>query len=752
MVKAKKRLTIGLQINNLIHDYPKPIFKGVSDMAEELDVNLIVFRGESPNTPSGYGYQCNIVYDLIHPNYIDALIITSGTICNFISLKEFKAFISRFKPIPLVSISIPIPGVPSLLIDNAKGIRESVKHLVKYHKRKKIAFLKGPKSNPEAIIRYKAFCDELDNCSLGVDEKLVYCGNWSEWSGKDAIIEFLDKRKVEFDALISSNDDMAIGAMKELTSRGIELPYQISIMGFDDIQDCEYSIPALSTVKQPLYQQGRLAMKCAYDLLQGKKVPDRIVLPTKPVLRTSCGCIDLLFKKTNGKCVNIEADINEIIIMSDDLVPVKQEIFDIVKKLIDISTKKSKPDHDETLKYISRTITSQLKTGKDITIWKSIFNVLNSYIAGTNSPCKSAVKKIIEDSLIIVRELFYSREVSNRITVERSIINTRTSVLEITAAISTEELCNKIIENVKVFGLKGCYIFNFDRIYEHKKNMVWKMPEKVMLFLAYNEKINLNVNTAKDYYFSPYEFIPKKLYDSSKSHIFLVSPNYYLLDQYGYIIYDMSIKDGYVYDFITMAISSTLRSVLLLMERKAAEMKLRKVLSELESSNQKLASLSETDELTGLFNRRGFIRFANQQISLARQIQQNGILLYIDMDGLKKINDKYGHDAGDAALKLAAEIFKIVFRKMDIIGRIGGDEFVVFMINTDEYTMKIILKRLYNIINDKNKSADKVFNLSLTVGETLFNYEEDISIFDLMERADRAMYDMKKEKATGENR
>jgi diguanylate cyclase (GGDEF)-like protein len=330
--------------------------------------------------------------------------------------------------------------------------------------------------------------------------------------------------------------------------------------------------------------------------------------------------------------------------------------------------------------------------------------------------------------------------------VERSIINTRASVIEITAALSFEELCNKIIENLKIFSIRGCYIINYDRVYEHRKNTGWKVPEKLKLFLAYNENADFNIDRGKDYRVSPDELIPGELYDDSGSHIFLAVPNYYLLDQYGYIIYDMSLRDGNVYDFISLAISSTFRSVLLLNERKTAEMKLREVLSELENTNKKLSSLSETDDLTGLFNRRGFIRVANQQLALVKQIQQNGVLFYIDLDSLKKINDRYGHDSGDTALKMTAGILKNVFRKMDIIGRIGGDEFVVLTINTDELTKGIISRRFSEVIKEENKYSGKDFTLALTLGESSFKWEDDITIFELMERADRVLYSRKEEK------
>ncbi len=220
----RKRPNIGLQITNLIEEYPKPIFKGAADAAEELDANLIVFRGESPNTPYGYGYQCNVIYDLIHHNYLDALILASGTLCNYIDVDEFDKYVKRFQNLPLVSISIPLKDVPSILIDNTTGIREAVRHLVLNHERKKIAFIKGPGTNQEANHRFEIFRNEMKKLDVNVYKKLIVSGNWTENSGREAVIELLAGGKAEFDSLIACNDNMAIGAMNELIYRGIDIP------------------------------------------------------------------------------------------------------------------------------------------------------------------------------------------------------------------------------------------------------------------------------------------------------------------------------------------------------------------------------------------------------------------------------------------------------------------------------------------------------------------------------------------------
>jgi len=96
----------------------------------------------------------------------------------------------------------------------------------------------------------------------------------------------------------------------------------------------------------------------------------------------------------------------------------------------------------------------------------------------------------------------------------------------------------------------------------------------------------------------------------------------------------------------------------------------------------KLNNLSQTDELTGLYNRRGFISLTRSSLELAQRMGKSGLLFFIDMDGLKVINDSYGHEEGDIAIKEIANILRSAFRKSDIVARLGGDEFTVFTTDT----------------------------------------------------------------------
>ena len=127
------RPTIGFQINNLQGRYAAKLWPGVVDKAHECDLNLIIFPGHTLASPYEYEYQHNAIYSFINTNNLDALIMASGTLCNFIGLNGFQKFYSRFLHLPIVSMAIDIEGIPSVIVDNKSGMMEAVSHLIEVH-------------------------------------------------------------------------------------------------------------------------------------------------------------------------------------------------------------------------------------------------------------------------------------------------------------------------------------------------------------------------------------------------------------------------------------------------------------------------------------------------------------------------------------------------------------------------------------------------------------------------------------------
>jgi diguanylate cyclase (GGDEF)-like protein/PAS domain S-box-containing protein len=159
-----------------------------------------------------------------------------------------------------------------------------------------------------------------------------------------------------------------------------------------------------------------------------------------------------------------------------------------------------------------------------------------------------------------------------------------------------------------------------------------------------------------------------------------------------------------------------------------------------------LRSLSLRDDLTGLYNRRGFIALATQELKMADRLKKGIFVLYADLDGLKSINDTLGHKEGDKAIKETAIILNKTFRNSDIIGRIGGDEFVIIPIGTAGDNLEVITSRLQKNIDIQNETIDRTYKLSLSVGIAYYDPKNPLTIDELLTLADAGMYEQKRNK------
>jgi len=159
-----------------------------------------------------------------------------------------------------------------------------------------------------------------------------------------------------------------------------------------------------------------------------------------------------------------------------------------------------------------------------------------------------------------------------------------------------------------------------------------------------------------------------------------------------------------------------------------------------------LHALTLTDELTGLYNRRGFITLGERHIELARRKGREMLLIFADIDGLKNINDTHGHAAGDQALVDAARLLRTTYRSADIIARLGGDEFTVFPLEAGHDSAEILLSRLTYNLNRENAAQGRPYVLSLSVGLGRFDPSQCQTVHQLLAEADRELYERKRER------
>jgi phosphoserine phosphatase RsbU/P len=280
--------TIGLLIDWLDSDYASSLCFALAEEVGRRGFRFLCFVGQNLQSIEEPLLGSNIAYALAGPGALDALVVV--TLGMGLSAQDQTRYLERYRPLPMCTYTLDVPGVPSVSVDNTAGMRHAVSHLIQFHERRRIAFVRGPAGNIDSELRYQGYRAALAEFDLPYDERLDVGGNFLRASGRRAIASLLDERRVDFDAVVAANDRMAAGAQVELLARGIRVPEDVAVCGFDDVEDARFAAVPISSVRHPWRAQARLAVDLIQAQLEGRSVRQPPKVPAEFVPRRSCGC------------------------------------------------------------------------------------------------------------------------------------------------------------------------------------------------------------------------------------------------------------------------------------------------------------------------------------------------------------------------------------------------------------------------------------------------------------------------------
>jgi DNA-binding LacI/PurR family transcriptional regulator len=275
-------------------DYQAGIVRGAASAAQHAQVELICLAGgvvgDAQKDPRS---QRNFLFDLIDPKDFDGILVLGGSLGNQLGVPVFSDWMKRFLPLPLVSLGVELESCHNIVVDGVPGMKETLRHLIQVHNHRRIVFIRGPATSFEAEERYAAYREVLAEVGISEDPRMILQGTWLRESGSAAVGELFDARGMQVDAvsaIVAANDYMALGVMDALRARGIAVPGDIAVTGFDDVDLGKCAVPPLTTVQQPTEALGREGVKRLVALIENKAEPKLTRLPTTIVGRRSCGC------------------------------------------------------------------------------------------------------------------------------------------------------------------------------------------------------------------------------------------------------------------------------------------------------------------------------------------------------------------------------------------------------------------------------------------------------------------------------
>jgi DNA-binding LacI/PurR family transcriptional regulator/serine phosphatase RsbU (regulator of sigma subunit) len=284
-----KRRTVAVLVDNLGGDYQEGILRGATAEASERDVNILAVVGGTLKSPFPGDTAQNEVYLRTRNAPIDAVIVGSGCLATYCGAEYLQEFVRGFAHMPVCSIGVRLPGVPSLVISNQHGQLTVVEHLIEKHGCRRIGYIRGPIASAEADERLLGYHAALRSHNIPIDPELVRVGNFMAQGGISAMQSWLDQG-LHLDAVVGANDYTALGAIETLRRNNVRIPHKILVAGFDDVPLARVSSPSLTTVRQPVELLGRLALDTVLRQLDGQDVPECGETNLELQTRQSCGC------------------------------------------------------------------------------------------------------------------------------------------------------------------------------------------------------------------------------------------------------------------------------------------------------------------------------------------------------------------------------------------------------------------------------------------------------------------------------
>ncbi|MGC9002199.1 MAG: diguanylate cyclase [Dictyoglomus sp.] len=706
------RKRIGVIVNYLYEEYQLKVISGIINTSRKYNIDLFIFVGGNLNYDIE-NLQRNKIYQLINYKDIDGLIILGLVLGYNIPKEKIIGFYKNFSDIPTVSIGLTVENFPSITIDNSKGFINLLDHLVKDHKYKNFTFVTGPLNNDEAKERYEIFLKIMRENNIEIKDDYIYEGDFSKFSGINAVRTFLDERKLKPDVIVFSNDMMAIGGIEELKRRKIKIPEDIAITGFDNIEESYFITPSLTTVNQPLYELGEKALEICLSIILGEKVKENIVLPTRLIIRESCGHKEEIFNKaippSEKKIVNItEAKIlkNKFLEFLTEDSQIKKENYELFSKIYDLFFTSLFEKRQIFLEKIHEYLEKNLSTTEEL---KEIVFLIDSF---TKIYLEKDLKKDAE-TLILKAERIISTYSEKLLRYDQYKTNEEIELLgyigsDLLSSFRMEDIIERISARLPELNINSFYLVFTDE----------NLKEKKLIFAHLRDE-----NVREEIKLSFDEIIPKKLYPKERKEL-IVKPLYFQENFFGYMVLEYGPKRGVIYEILRSQISAAIQGA--------------KIFEELNR-------LAITDPLTQLFNRRYIEEELRKEIERSKRYSRPLSVMVLDLDNFKIINDILGHQYGDEVLKKIGENLKKSCRKVDTVGRFGGDEFVIILPETNlEKSIKVANKIIKNLkkMEIKFPNGEKIY-ISISIGiasypETSKDSEKILSL------ADSAMYNAKR--------
>ncbi len=600
MDAVPRRPTIALLTYGIVDTISQSLWAGMEDVAREREINLISISGGTFHDFTGVSAPANVLYGLVSAEELDGLVIWDA-LTHHISTEETEMFYERYAALPRVSVGLPLPHIPTVVVDNYQGMHSLVTHLVEEHGYRRIAFICGPEGHSEAEDRYRAYQHVLAEHDITFDPQLVTPGNNQRSGGEQAVQLLLDERglqpRMDIQALVAANDNMALGALSALQAREVRMPEELALVGFDDFEEGAYVTPSLTSVPWPGYAQGRQAAELLVSMLEGQEVPMLTRVPTKVIVRESCGCLNPAIvqaavrpgtralsesERSLSQVLGMHrAEILAAILASEASL---QDIAELVEEMLDAFVLElTRGAQNVFVPTLQKILKQPPSSHGPVTLWHDVISAL-----------RRAVLDYLEynDELMRAENLWQQARVLISHTVQQTYAREAWQVQTLSDTLRTVgqalmtssdvgDLMHVLQEYLTWLDIPGCYVVLQTSNDDNENITIAENTQTSELILAYDSRRSDPI-ISDGLEFPAHRLLPERILPTDRRYSLVVESLYVRDERFGHILFEIGPRDGAIYGVLRGQISSALQSALLLEQTRQTQVALEQAYQQVE--------------------------------------------------------------------------------------------------------------------------------------------------------------------------
>ncbi|MFZ5919214.1 MAG: substrate-binding domain-containing protein [Chloroflexota bacterium] len=583
------RLTIGYLTPRIGDAVSQALWTGILDAAQEQNVNLIAFVGETLRDAVDGSSPANIVYDLVNTRTVHGLISWASSLSGSPERDQLQSFFRRYHPLPMVSITLPMENIPSVLIDSYQGMRGLIAHLVEVHGCRRLAFIRGPEGHYYAQERYRAYADALAGYGIPFDPRLVTtAAEFGLTTGVEGIRLLLDERnlrpQLDFEAVVTVSDLPALGALAELQTRGIKVPESVALVGFNDVLESRFVTPPLTSVRLPFYEQGRRAVEMLLALLTGASVPDQVVLPAKLKIRRSCGCqLPSLVRAAADPTLELAPSTlaNALATRRGHILEALEQAGEAVAKglaakwaaqLLDSFADSLVSDpaaENAFLQQLDLVLRQTMLADAPVQDWQDVLSALRRAVlpccGDADGKTLRRAENLWSQARVLVGEAALRARGHQMVQQSHQSKALRQISQALVTAFDVTELVDVLARDLPRLGIECCYL----SLYEDPQNPTGR--SRSILGCDARGRIEWKPDERS---FPSDQLAPVDISDlhrPGRPYSWVVEPLYFREEPLGFALFEVGPKDGTIYEVLRGQISSSLKGALLLDETRQAQ-------------------------------------------------------------------------------------------------------------------------------------------------------------------------------------